>query len=101
MLKITKGFICYDTEGNLGLVLSEDKVKTPKGLEYIGINLLQPNFGKPWGCVRPYIVATIDTNNGNIKLPSITNPVILPNSTIIKILKPQDFGLAMEIGEEE
>ncbi len=100
--KITKGFICYSEEGKLGLVTSENKVKT-KGNEivYKGIHLQNPNFGKTWVSKEPHIVGFFDLNNGNIKFPGKVKPIILPNATLIKVLRPIDYGIKLEDPEED
>lgn len=96
MLKITQGYLCYCEKGELGLVTHEKKVK---GF-YKGIYLNNKKFGKPWQSKRPHIVAIIDLNNGNIKVPGATKIVELPNATVIKVIPPQEYGL-VEIPNEE
>lgn len=101
MLKITKGFICYSEEGKLGLVTSENRVKTKTyGTVYKGINLQEPNFGKVWTSRNPHIVGLFDVNTGNLKFPGKVRPVILPNSTVIKILHPTEYGIKSSEEEE-
>lgn len=100
MLKITKGFICYSEEGKLGLVTSENRVKTKTyGTVYKGINLQEPNFGKVWTSRNPHIVGLFDLSTGNLKFPGKVRQVVLPNSTMIRILRPVDYGIGSE--EEE
>ena len=100
MLKITKGFLCYDEEGKLGLVTSENKVKTKDGIAYKGIHLQNPNFGKTWTSRNPHIVGLFNLNTGNLKFPGRVRQTVLPNSTVIKILRPVDYGINLEEAEE-
>lgn len=106
MLKITKGFICYCSQGKLGLVLSKGKVKVKypdgnEGLAYIGIHLQDPDFGKRWSSRKPHIVGMVDLNNGNFKFPGEVKAIKLPNSTVVKILQPLAYGIGVEPDEEE
>ena len=106
MLKVGKGFICYCSQGKLGLVLSKKRVQVKypngkKGLAYTGIHLQEPDFGKPWSSRKPHIVGMIDTNNGNFKFPGEVKPVVLPNATLIKILQPHNYGIGIEEEEEQ
>ncbi len=101
MFDITQGFLCYCSSGELGLVVTKDKVRIGKDLVYKGIHLGKAKFGKPWQSKAPHIVAMIDLGNGNIKVPGVTQVVDLPNAKLIRVIPPSEYGLGTGTAEVE